>query len=222
MTHISASLLAANYARLGEEVQRAERAGVDSFHFDMMDGHYVPNLALTPDHLKTLRGYSKLPFHVHLELANPDEVLSKFTSLQADLIIVQWNTLTDPARTFDRIHSQNIKAGLGLNPNEACDEAAQFFRDIDLLLLLGVYPGFGGQAIQPGMQERISSARLLANQPNHRITIAVDGGVKLVNAASLVQAGADGLIMGTALFQTFDMTETIRSVRESIAKSPRR
>ena len=207
---------------MGEEVRRAEDAGVDSFHFDMMDGHYVPNLALTPDHLKILRTYSHLPFLTHLELANPDEVLSKFPLLQADMIIVQWNTLTDPARTFDRIRSQNMKVGLGLNPDEAISECTYFFRDIDLLLLLGVYPGFGGQAMQPGMLEKITSARLLADQADHRITIAVDGGVKPENAASLAQAGADSLIMGTALFQSSDMAGTIRSIRESIAGSPRR
>lgn len=222
MIHISASLLAADCARLGEEVQRAEKAGVDSFHFDMMDGHYVPNLALTPDHLKTLRAYSNLPFHVHLELANPDDVLSKFTLLQADMIIVQWNTLTDPSQTFDKIRSQNIKVGLGLNPNEACDEIVRFVRDIDLLLFLGVYPGFGGQTMQPGMLEKIASARLLANQPDSQLAIAIDGGVKPQNAASLVEAGADCLIMGTALFQSLDMTETIRSIRGSIAKPLRR
>lgn len=218
MIHISASLLAANYASLGDEVQRAEKAGVDSFHFDMMDGHYVPNLALTPDHLKTLRAYSNLPFHVHLELTNPDDVLSKFNSLKADMIIVQWNTLTDPARTLDRIRSQNIKVGLGLNPDEAYDEASRFFQVIDLLLLLGVYPGFGGQAMQSGMLEKIASARLLANQSDHRVTIAIDGGVKPENAASLVKAGADWLIMGTALFKSVDLIETIRSIRESIAR----
>jgi ribulose-phosphate 3-epimerase len=222
MIHISASLLAADYARLGEEVQRAEKAGVDSFHFDMMDGHYVPNLALTPDHLRTLRAYSNLPFHVHLELSNPDDVLSKFTSLQADMIIVQWNTLTDPARTFDRIRSQNIKIGLGLNPDEAYDEAERFFRDIDLLLFLGVFPGFGGQTMQPGMLEKIASARILADQPDRRLTIAVDGGVNLGNAASLVEAGADCIIMGTALFKSHDMAEIIRSIRGSIVKSPHR
>jgi ribulose-phosphate 3-epimerase len=221
MIHICASLLAADYARLGEEMQRAEKAGVDSFHFDMMDGHYVPNLALTPEHLKALRPYSRLPFHAHLELNNPDDVLSNFAPLQADMIIVQWNTLTNPARTFERIRSQNMKVGLGLNPDDALDDASRFFRDIDLLLLLGVYPGFGGQSIKPGTLEKIASARLLANQLDHRITIAVDGGVKPGNAVSLVQAGADILIMGTALFQSNDMAATINSVRESIAGSQR-
>jgi len=222
MIHICASLLAADYARLGEETQRAEKAGVDSFHFDMMDGHYVPNLALTPDHLKALRPFSHLPFHAHLELDNPDDVLSNFPSIQADVIIVQWNTLTDPLRTFSRIRSQNIKVGLGLSPDDALDDASRFFREIDLLLLLGVYPGFGGQSMQPNTLEKIAAARRIINQTNHQTTIAVDGGVKTGNAASLAHAGADILIIGTALFQSQNMAETIRSVRESIAGSPRR
>jgi ribulose-phosphate 3-epimerase len=221
MTHISASLLAANYAHMGEEMQRAEKAGADSFHFDMMDGHYVPNLALAPDHLRALRPYSHLPFHVHLELDNPEDVLSKFEPLQADLIIVQWNTLKDPLKTFDRIRSQNIKVGLGLNPDDSINEASRFLRELDLILLLGVYPGFGGQSMQVGTLERIASTRRLVDHPDHRIVIAVDGGVKPENFVGLVQAGADILIMGTALFQSSDMAQTIRSIRESVVGSQR-
>jgi ribulose-phosphate 3-epimerase len=221
MIHISASLLAADYARLGEEVQRAEKAGVDSLHFDLMDGHYVPNLALTPDHLKVLRTYSRLAFHAHLELANPDNVLSMLNFKQADMIVVQWDTLTDPARTFDGIRSQNIKVGLGLNPNDVLEDSARFFPDIDLLLLLGVYPGFGGQMMQPGMVEKIVCARSLADSLEHQIAIAVDGGVKPENAAQLMEAGADVLIMGMALFQSDDMAGMVKSIRESTARSQR-
>jgi ribulose-phosphate 3-epimerase len=213
---ISASVLAADYARLGEEIQRAERAGVNSFHFDMMDGHYVSNLALAPDHLKALRPYSSLPFYVHLELDNPDEVITSFIPLQANGVIVQWNTLKDPARTFESIRSQGMKVGLGFIPGEALDQASSFFLELDLLLLLGVYPGFGGQAIQPGMQERVTAARRLLDRRGRNISIAVDGEVKSDNAASLVHAGADLLIMGTALFQSKDMAETVNEVRKAI------
>jgi ribulose-phosphate 3-epimerase len=222
MVHISASLLAADYARLGEDIQRAEKAGADSFHFDIMDGHYVQNIALAPDHLKALRPYSHLPFHAHLELDNPDNILLNFAPLQADVIIVQWDALTDPARTFERIHSQNIKVGLGLGIEDEIENASRFFRDVDLILLLGVYPGFGGQPMQPGTLERIAAVRCLTDQLGHKINIAVDGGVKPENTSNLVQAGADILIMGTALFQSSDMAQTIKSIRESTAVSLRR
>ena len=222
MVHISASLLAADYARLGEDIQRAEKAGVDSFHFDIMDGHYVPNIALAPDHLAALRPYSHLPFHMHLELKNPDDILFNFAPLQADVIIVQWDTLTDPTRTFDRIHSKNIKVGLGLGTEDEVEDSSRFFRDVDLILLLGVYPGFGGQPMQPGMLERIAVVRCLTDQLDHRINIAVDGGVKPENISNLVQAGADILIMGTALFQSSDMAQTIKLIRESTAAPLRR
>ena len=118
MVQISASLLAADYAQLGEEVQRAAAAGVDSFHFDMMDGHYVPNIAFAPEHLTTLRPYSRLPFVAHLELSNPDEVLSRFSAFPADTIIVQWDTLNDPHNTFEGIHARGAKIGVALNPDE--------------------------------------------------------------------------------------------------------
>ena len=222
MTHISASLLAADYAHLGEEMQRAERAGANSFHFDMMDGHYVPNLALAPDHLKALRRYSSLPFHAHLELDNPDEVLTRFEPLPADTITVQWNTLSNPVQTFERIRSQGMKVGLGLCPDNSLEAIRDCLSEIDLLLLLGVYPGFGGQALQPGTLEKLAAARTLIDEANPEVTIAMDGGVKPQNAAKLAQAGADILIMGTALFQSSDMAKTISSIRESIAAAPRR
>lgn len=218
MVQICASLLAADYARLGEEMLRAEKAGADSFHFDMMDGHYVPNLALAPDHLKALRPYSKLPFNAHLELDNPDDVIFRFDPLEADIVIVQWNTLKNPIAVLDKIRSQNKKMGLGLTPNDSIEDASRLFSDVDLLLLLGVYPGFGGQAMQPNTCQRIAALRELTKSSDRRFTIAVDGGVKPENARSLVQAGADMLIMGTALFQSKDMAATIRSVRESIAE----
>lgn len=222
MIHISASLLAADYACLRDEVWRADKAGADSFHFDIMDGHYVPNLALSPDHLKALRLYSRVPFHAHLELDNPDDILSKFEPFHADTIIVQWNTLTHPHKTFDGIRLRNAKVGMGLAPDDNIRDVARFFRDLDLLLLLGVYPGFGGQAMRPGTCEKVCTARRAANDLNPSLTIAVDGGVKPGNAVSLAAAGADMLIMGTALFQSENMAETIRSIRESIEALPRR
>ena len=218
MVQISASLLAADYTRLREEVQRAEAAGTDSFHFDLMDGHYVPNLALAPDHLVALRPHTRLPLHAHLELANPDEVLSRFYPFPADMIIVQWNTLTKPVETFERIRSRNAKVGLGINPDDNIEEVACYLPNLDLLLILGVNPGFGGQSMQPGTKEAIRAARSVANKLAASLTIAVDGGVKPENAVSLVEAGADCLIMGTALFHSQDMKRTISEIKTSITE----
>jgi len=209
MPHISASLLAADYARLGQEVRRAERAGADSFHFDMMDGHYVPNLALAPDHLTSLRPHTRLPFHAHLELANPDEVLDKFQPMQADLIIVCRDTLPAPSRTLARIRALGMRAGLSLNPDEPLDAARDYLSEIDLLLILGVFPGFGGQLMQPGTLEKITQARQALRSLGLGVPIAVDGGVNPQTAPGLVQAGADILIIGTALFRASRISRAV-------------
>jgi ribulose-phosphate 3-epimerase len=217
MVQISASLLAANFAWLGKEVQRAESAGVDSFHFDIMDGHYVPNIALAPDHLAALRSCTTLPFHVHLEVSNPDEILSGFNPFSADAIIVQWDTLSHPVRTIGMIRSHNAKVGLGVRLDDSVEETIRLIQELDLLLILGVYPGFGGQAMQPGTIEKIKVARALAKDLNPSLAIAVDGGVKPENVTLLTEAGADCLIMGTALFDSHDIKQTMIEIRESIA-----
>jgi ribulose-phosphate 3-epimerase len=222
MVEISASLLAADYANLGNEVKRAEAAGVDSFHFDMMDGHYVPNLAFAPQHLTSLRTHTNLPFHVHLELSNPDFVVSKFAPLDADIIILQWDTVKDLESTFEQVRMQNRGLGLGIKPNDAVENSKPYLAEIELLLILGVYPGFGGQLMEPGTIEKIRTARSLADSIKPSIRIAVDGGIKLENAWDVVQAGADCIIMGSTLFQADQMSEVVGKIRDSIASLPPR
>jgi len=213
MVHISASLLAADYARLGEELQRAEKAGADSFHFDMMDGHYVPNLALAPNHLIALRKYSGLPFHVHLELSNPNDVLNSFQPLQADLVVACHDTLQHPSHTMACIHNLGMRAGLSLNPDETLDAVRPSYPEIELLLILGVFPGFGGQLMQAGTVEKVSQARQEIQALGLDLPIAVDGGVNLQTAPELVRAGADILIIGTALFQSNSMSKLIKELK---------
>jgi ribulose-phosphate 3-epimerase len=212
MAYLSASLLAADFAHLAGDVQRAEQAGVDAFHFDMMDGHYVPNIALAPQHLAALRPYTQLPFDLHLELENTDQVLSTFQELAADLILVQWDTLTDPLHTFSLIRSRGGRVGLSLNPDIQLGQIQPFLSQLDILLLLSVNPGFGGQLMVSGTPERVFEAYQMAQAAKPSLPIAVDGGVSLNNAARLVQAGASWLIVGTALFQASDLAGFVRDI----------
>ncbi len=214
--HVSASLLAADAARFGAEVRRAEQAGVDSFHFDVMDGHYVPNIALSPAYLSALRPHTRLPFHVHLELSNPDEVLRRFQPFGADLIIVCRNTLPDPSCTFTLIRSQAAKVGLSLGPDDDLEDSRSLLPHIDLLLILAVYPGLGGQPMHSSTVSRVVDARRRIKQMGLRIPLGVDGGVALENAPALLRAGADTLIIGTALFRARSMKGFIQKLRAAV------
>ncbi len=217
MPQVSASLLAANFADMGRDVRRAEQAGVDSFHFDMMDGHYVPNLALSPYHLHDLRKTTRLPFHVHLELANPDEILDRFEPLQADLIIVCLDSLPNPFQTLARIRALGLRAGISLNPDERLEASVPYFPELDLLLILGVPPGFGGQLMRKDTVEKVAKARQLIQKHGLDIPVAVDGGVNSQTASALVEAGADILIVGSALFQSQDFHNAVRELTGTIA-----
>ncbi len=213
MVHISASLLAADHARFGEEVQRAEAAGVDAFHFDMMDGHYVANLSFSPRHLADLRGETDLPFHLHLELGNPDRVLTDFPPLGADLIIVQWDTLEDPAATFQRIRDLGARVGLSLNPKEPLSVLRGWLSELDELLLLSVHPGFGGQPMQPGVMDRILRAGEMIAAEAPGLPLALDGGIGLESGIDFARAGVDWLVIGTALFQSPAMGDFVQQLK---------
>lgn len=215
MVEVSASLLAADYARLGEEIQRAEGSGVDSFHVDVMDGHYVSNFAFTPQHLKALRPYTRLPFHVHLELAHPERFIEMFCSAGAELIIMQRDTLHNPEQIFDQIHSHGAQVGLCLNPGDTLRSAQKYLTDLDLLLFLGVNPGFGGQVMYPGTLEKIIQARKIISQHGLKVALAVDGGVNIGNAPTLIQGGVDCLVMGTALFGIQCMESIVANIKAS-------
>jgi ribulose-phosphate 3-epimerase len=213
MTKVSASLLGADFARIGEEVKRAEAAGVDSFHIDFMDGHYVPNIALAPYHLEAIAPLSDLPLEVHLEIENPDELLAKFKPFPADMIIVQWDSSPDPDATFDRIRSWGARVGIGLLPLASVDPVIPIFDQLDMLLLLGVQPGFGGQGMVDGTLAWLESVAKIRDAHAPSLPISVDGGVKGNNAGDVVRAGADILIMGSGLFEVSDMESLIQKIK---------
>ncbi len=198
---------------------RAVRAGVDSFHFDFMDGHYVPNLALTPQHLRALRPYTDLPFHVHLELSNPDEFLTNFSAMGADLIFLQWDTCSSLMETIERVRSQDARIGLAINHGHLLEDIRVHLHLLDALLLLGVEPGFGGQAMDSELPGRVTSARGMIDSLDLEVALAVDGGVKLSNAKTLIDAGASLLIMGTGLFEARDLDRIVEQLK-SMGSNP--
>ncbi|MEI7989936.1 MAG: ribulose-phosphate 3-epimerase [Chloroflexota bacterium] len=213
MIDISASLLAADYARMGEEVVRATKASVDSFHFDMMDGHYVRNLALTPDHLRALRKYTSLPFRVHLELSNPDDVIEMFEAGDAQTINVMLDTLKEPRSIFTRIRSLGAQVGLTLTIEQPVDLVIPYIDEIDELLILGVHPGFGGQVMHPQTLERISFASRMIQDKKLNISIAVDGGINLTNVGRVISQGCTCVIIGSTLFKSADMAGLVQNIR---------
>lgn len=215
MVDVSASLLAADQARLGEETLRAEKSGVDSIHIDVMDGHYVLNFGFNPQLLRTLRPYTCLPFHIHLELAHPEKFIELFCSSGAELIIVQWDTLHNPERIFDQIRSYGARVGLCLSPGDSLQPAQKYLTDVDMLLILGVNPGFGGQVMQQGTLEKIAQTREFISHEGLETVLAVDGGVNLENTPDLIQAGADLLVMGTALFKVFRLGDMVAQIKAS-------
>jgi ribulose-phosphate 3-epimerase len=210
---VSASLLAADPSALGAEVLRAQSAGVDRFHVDVMDGIYAPNLALTPRHVTALQRHTSRPFDLHLEVESPDDFLQAFACTGAETIIVQLDTLHQPLSTFLEIRSRHAAVGLALNRTQDLVAAMDLLGEIDLLVLMAVNPGFGGQRLDSEVYSRLATARQLRDQLDRSFKIAVDGGVNTDNAGELIAAGANQLITGTALFAAPEMGPVVKALK---------
>lgn len=198
---IAPSILAADFARLGEEIKALENAGADFIHIDVMDGHFVPNLTVGPALVQALRPHSSLPFDVHLMISPVDEFVPKFAEAGADIITVHPEAGPEVARTIALIKEQGKKAGISLNPGTPAEAVDPVLGEVDLILVMSVNPGFGGQSFMAPQLDKIRTLRKRIDASGRRIDLEVDGGITADTAAQAIAAGADVLVAGTATFK---------------------
>ena len=208
---ISPSILAADFARLGEEVRAIDAAGADYIHIDVMDGHFVPNISFGTPIMESIRGVTKKPFDVHLMIAPVDPYLESFAKAGADIITVHAEAGPHLDRTLQAIRAMGKKAGVSLNPATPASVLKHVLDRLDLILVMTVNPGFGGQSFIPAMLDKISEVRDMVKDRD--IDIEVDGGVTRANAAQIARAGANVLVAGSAIFKTKDYGAEIRAIR---------
>src|SRR5713226_6754147 len=213
---IAPSILSADFARLGEEVKAVERAGADMIHFDVMDNHYVPNLTVGPLVCAALRPHVKLPLDVHLMVKPVDRLVPEFAKAGADIISFHPEASEHVDRTIALIREHGCKAGLALNPATPLSHLDHTLEKLDLVLLMSVNPGFGGQQFIASVLPKIAEARKRIAATGKDIRLEVDGGIKTDNIAEVARAGADTFVAGSAIFGSKDYAATLRAMREQL------
>lgn len=213
MTKVSASILACNSLEIAQGVRAVERAGADYIHVDIMDGDYVDNLTYGPQLISDLKGYTKLPIEVHLELCRPEKFIDMFANAGADRLIVQRDSCYNPVRILKRIREYDIEAGVALNPADDVSSIKYLLPHTDFVIMMSVEPGFGGQPFDRSCYDKIQKLQQEMRTLAALCPIMVDGGIEMKNAQQLVNIGVDGLIIGTSLFGSEDVSEAVRQFK---------
>ena len=219
MAIIAPSILSADFSRLGEEIHAVIEAGADWIHVDVMDGHFVPNITIGPPVIQSLRKVTDLPFDVHLMITQPERYLEDFAEAGANIISVQAEASTHLHRTLTEIRRLGCQAGVVLNPATPLETIEYVLEEVDMVLLMTVNPGFGGQKFINAVVPKISRLREVIDKLNLPVTIEVDGGVNLDTIKTLAQAGVDIFVAGSAIFGGPDYKATITAMRDLIAQA---
>jgi ribulose-phosphate 3-epimerase len=216
MKKIAPSILAADFSRLGEELGAVERAGADLVHVDVMDGHFVPNISIGPVVVKAIRKVTNLPLDTHLMIEHPEKYLEAFAEAGSSWITLHAEVCPHFKRAIRKIRELGLRPGVVLNPSTPIKKLFPALDEIDLVLLMSVNPGFGGQAFIPSVLKKIERLRGIADKEGHPLEIEVDGGIKVDNVGEVARAGGDIFVLGTGIFKTKNYKTTVSRLRREI------
>ena len=212
---ISPSILSADFSRLGEEINNLEKSGADMIHVDVMDGHFVPNLTIGPPVIKSLRKHTKIPFDVHLMISPVHKYIKDYADAGADIITFHPEATKDTLDTINYIKKLKKKVGISLNPDSNIDLIRKNINEVNLILVMSVFPGFGGQEFMPEVLKKIEELKKIKTKNNFNFDIEVDGGINFNNSKNVIKAGADILVSGTTIFKenNGDIKKNIEELR---------